>query len=254
MSCSTRTCQILYLFCTFVFPTLTLADPPAVSQTQPKESPTAEIPAATDAAPPVDWKPFPGKWTACQFGGDGKVVIEAKQISVRLGDPLTGVYLKASDDKQTLARDHYELKLRARRTDGFDFFCGLTFPVAKEHTTLVLGGWGGGITGLSSLDGRDASENETSMYQPYKNDQWYEIRVRVDPFAVQCWIDNESIVDVVRAEHKFGLRFEMELCEPLGIAAYQCAAEYQDIVWRTLTDAELAEARAKQKAWEEEDE
>ena len=36
----------------------------------------------------------------------------------------------------------YELRLEAKRVEGGDFFCGLTFPVGKEYCTLILGGWG----------------------------------------------------------------------------------------------------------------
>ena len=46
---------------------------------------------------------------------------------------------------------------------GGDFFATLTFPVDDSFCTFVTGGWGGDIVGLSSIDGWDASDNETRI-------------------------------------------------------------------------------------------
>ena len=37
----------------------------------------------------------------------------------------------------------------------------------------------GGVVGLSSIGGFDASENETTQFVEFKNGQWYKIRLRV---------------------------------------------------------------------------
>ena len=187
------------------------------------------------------WKPLAGRWQVCQFGGDGDVQINRNRIMVQSGQPLTGVVWQKDPKTKLppLLRDNYELKLVARRIAGFDFFCGLTFPVADQHATLVLGGWGGGITGLSCIDGVDASENETRSFGHYEDNQWYRVRVRVSPKYVQCWIDDDSVAKVTRQDHRFNLRVEMDLCEPLGFAAYECDAEFKDIVIRPLSKTEL---------------
>ena len=57
----------------------------------------------------------------------------------------------------------YEVTLEAMRVDGNDFFCGMTFPAGKDPCTLIVGGWGGTVVGLSSINGMDASENETTI-------------------------------------------------------------------------------------------
>ncbi len=64
------------------------------------------------------------------------------------------------------------------------------FPVKKSHCSLVLGGWGGSLTGLSSLDGFDASENETTNVMDFKEGQWYKIRLRVTEKKIEAWIDD----------------------------------------------------------------
>jgi len=182
-------------------------------------------------------KTLKGSWVACQFGGDGAVEIDDGLIKLAIGTPLTGVRWKGE-----MLTEDYELTLEARRVDGFDFFCGLTFPVGKDHVSFVLGGWGGGVVGISSVDGYDASENDTTAYQQFKKKQWYKIRVRVTEGAIQCWIDDKDIVDQPRKGHTFDIRFEMDESLPLGIAAFQCESELRKIGLRKLTDAEIKKA------------
>ncbi len=180
------------------------------------------------------------KWTACQFGGDGPMEVSDGVIKLGVGDPLSGIRWTGDVPKES-----FEIELEARRTDGFDFFCGLTFPVGEKHVTFVLGGWGGGVVGISNIDGLDASENHQTYYRQFKNDVWHKVRARVDPHLVQTWIDDEESIVQVREGHAFDVRFEMELCFPFGLAAYQCEAEYKNLRIRKLTDAEIATSKAK---------
>lgn len=186
----------------------------------------------------LEWKPLKGSWKECQFGGDGPIEITDKLIKVEIGDPLTGIQWTGD-----VVRENYEVELEARRTDGFDFFCALTFPVGKDHVSFVLGGWGGGIVGISSIDGRDASDNKTTMFQSFDDKKWYKIRARVDAHQIQCWIDDVPTCEQVRKGHEFDIRYEMDPCTPLGLAAFQCDAEYRNIRWRILTDKEIAAAK-----------
>ena len=71
-----------------------------------------------------------------------------------------------------LPKINYEVTLKAMKIDGSDFFCGLTFPVNDAFCTLIAGGWGGGLVGLSSLDNYDASENETSTFRGFEKKRW----------------------------------------------------------------------------------
>ena len=186
------------------------------------------------------WKPLRGSWEVSQFGGDGPVEIGDERIKFGFGDPLTGVRWEGD-----LLRESFEIELQARRTDGFDFFCGLTFPVGENHVSFILGGWGGGVVGISSIDGRDASENDTTSFRAFNNDQWYKVRVRVDPYEIRAWIDDKEACAHPRKGHKFDIRYEMDQCVPLGLAAYQCKSEFRGIRIRKLTDAEVAEAEKK---------
>ena len=118
--------------------------------------------------------------------------------------------------------------------EGNDFFCALTFPVADSHCSLIVGGWGGGVVGLSSLDGQDASENETTRIMDFAKGRWYKIRVRVEPERIQGWIDDERVVDAVTKGRHISIRAEVDPSVPLGIASYRTEAALREIRIRTL--------------------
>jgi hypothetical protein len=212
-----------------------LADPPASDKAT-----KAQEEAGVKNKKEIKWKPLTESWDVCEFGGDGPVEIKGKLVKLGLGDPLTGIQWEGEPP-----RENYEIELEARRTDGFDFFCGLTFPVGKNHVSLVLGGWGGGVVGISSVDGFDASENETTSFRNFENDKWYKVRARVDANEILCWIDDKIVVEQPRKGHEFDIRFEMDLCVPLGVAAFQCDSELRNIRLRKLTKQEIATANKK---------
>ncbi|MEM6364984.1 MAG: family 16 glycoside hydrolase [Planctomycetota bacterium] len=204
--------------------------------------PAPVLVAQSEQAEPVDdtghaqWVELRDQWETCSFGGDGDVQITPNLIRLGIGDPLTGVrWTGAMDGSQTLQKDNYEIEFEGRRIEGFDFFCGFTFPVGDEQCSLVCGGWGGGILGLSSIDGSDASENETTQFKEFENGTWVTIRVRVTPEKIQCWIDGDDWVDVERSYHQFDIRLEMDPALPLGLANYQCVSEFRNIRYRSLS-------------------
>jgi len=183
---------------------------------------------------------FDGKtlknWNRTQFGGEGDVYVKDGQMILEMGADLTGVTWKK---KETLPRIDYEVTLDAKRVDGTDFFCALTFPVNKDACSLVLGGWGGGLCGLSSIDGMDASENDTTTFQEFKNGQWYRVRLRVMKKRIQAWLDKEQIVDADITGSKISVRIEVELSRPFGIATWQTTGAIKNIRIRKLKPDEL---------------
>jgi hypothetical protein len=180
--------------------------------------------AAKPAAPDADgWKSlFDGKslkgWKLTDFIGKGKVEVKDGTIVLGKGRDLTGISVA---DTNSVLRMDYELELEAKRADGYDFFCGLTFPVGKSYCTLIVGGWGGSVVGISSIDGMDASENETTKSMEFTKDRWYKIRVRVTTEKLEAWIDKEQVADVTTTGKRISMRFgEIEESAPLGIATY----------------------------------
>ena len=168
-------------------------------------------------------------WAITDFAGKGDVRIE-KGLLVLDAGYVTGVHWTNG-----VPKTNYELSLEARRVVGNDFFCGLTFPIANTNVTLIVGGWGGGVVGISSIDGNDASSNETTKFMAFERERWYAIRVRVTPAKLEAWLDKEKIVDVETKGKTFGLRSgPIEESVPLGIATYETAAHIRNVVLKEL--------------------
>ena len=185
----------------------------------------------------ADWIELPTDdtkiWTPSVFGGDGDITFTADAIKMTAGDPITGVRCSAE-----IPKENFEIELEGRRTNNFDFFCALTFPVGEDgRCSFVVGGWAGAVVGLSSVDGLDAARNSTKKLMNFENGQWYKIRVRVDAEEIQCWIDDKLIVQQPRADHKFDIRVEMHESLPVGIAAFMCDSEIRNVRWRKLAAA-----------------
>jgi hypothetical protein len=193
----------------------------------------AAIPAA--AFEGEGWQPlFDGRsltgWHQTQFAGRAEVECQAGLIVMNMGEPFTGFDLTNDFPKM-----NYEVALDAMRVMGSDFFCGLTVPVGDSFCSLIVGGWGGSLVGISSLDGQDASENETTKYENFDAGRWYRIRLRVTEARIEAWIDKAKLVDVVTTGKKISLRpGDIELSKPFGIASYQTTAVLREIRFRRV--------------------
>jgi hypothetical protein len=174
-----------------------------------------------------------GDWKVSDFGTQGKIEVKDGSIVIGYGDGCSGVTWKGAFPKTD-----YEISLQAKRVDGSDFFCGLTFPVGNDPCSFIVGGWGGGVVGLSSINGDDASENSTGSSRKFDDNRWYTIRVRVNKARIVCWIDKEQVVDEALAGQKISIRTEVEASKPLGIATWHTTGAIRDIRWRPLTEAE----------------
>ncbi|PYV08910.1 MAG: DUF1080 domain-containing protein [Acidobacteria bacterium] len=171
-----------------------------------------------------------GNWKSTNFGGEGAVRAENGTLVLEMGMNLTGITWAGED----LPRMDYEIRLQAMKLDGNDFFCGLTFPVGEAPCTLIVGGWGGATVGLSSLDGRDASENETTRTMSFDRNRWYRVRVRVTRGKIEAWIDDGKVADVDTSGRRISIRPEVELSRPFGIATWLTRAALRGIELRRL--------------------
>ncbi|HSJ04326.1 MAG: DUF1080 domain-containing protein [Verrucomicrobium sp.] len=177
---------------------------------------------------------FDGKslddWKAYDSGGSGEVTVSKDgEMIIGTGESITGtIYQKAKD----LPVTNYEISLEAKRVEGIDFFCGLTFPVGSLKTcaTLVVGGWSGSVTGISSIDGLDASDNSTGHFRKLADNKWYRIKLRVTPENLSAWIDDEKMIDVDIAGRKVGVRpGPIEDFLPLSFTTYQTTAAIKNV-------------------------
>ncbi len=206
-------------------------------QARPSES-TAEPPASTKPARTLalfDGKSLDG-WRIVKmndFERHGKVAVREGQIILDAGRPATGISYQGK-----FPHDNYEVSLEARRIDGSDFFCGMTFPVGQQYCTLIVGGWGGGITGLSNVDGDSAVENETTDFLDVEPNRFYRIRLRVSRQAIEAWIDDDQIVNVERKGRRFSIWWEQEPVRPFGIATWYTKAGLRNIQLTRLEPAD----------------
>ena len=177
-------------------------------------------------------------WKQSGFFGEGPVKVEnsfrdsGPAIVIESGDFLSGITWA---DEKTLPRTNYEISLEAMKVEGNDFFCGLTFPVGKNACTLIVGGWGGTVVGLSNIDDLDASENDTTQGGKFEHNRWYKIRVRVTDKKIEAWIDKTQLIDLELKDRRIGLRFgDIDKSLPLGIASYQTTAAVREIRLKKL--------------------
>lgn len=181
------------------------------------------------------WKPLFEKdslkgWEITNFGGEGTVEINEGVMRLDRGEPMTGVTTIRKD----FPKENFEMRWKASRVDGSDFFAGVTFPVGDEFCSLICGGWGGGLVGLSSINGNDASENETTGFRQFKNKQWYAFRVRVDKKHITVWIDEEEVIKTEREGKKFSLRGEVFKSKPVGYCVFQSIVDVKEWEYQTV--------------------
>ena len=163
-------------------------------------------------------------WKITDFGTQGDVYVSGDKIVLGIGDGCTGITWN-----ENFPASDYEVTLEAMRVDGNDFFCGMTFPVGKDPCSLIIGGWGGSVVGLSSINGMDASENETMLIRQFEKERWYRIRLKVTEEAIQAWIDDELVVDFTIGDNLISIRPEVELSKPFGIASWRTTAAVRNI-------------------------
>ncbi|MCB9878221.1 MAG: DUF1080 domain-containing protein [Planctomycetes bacterium] len=200
---------------------------------EPVEAPVAIVTAAPAEA---TWRELfdGGSLTGLEvtsFGGEGEVVARDGALWLDFGSPLTGV---TAADPAALPGGDYELEVTAARVSGNDFFVGLTFPVGAAHLTLILGGWGGSVCGLSSLDGADAARNETRTLKAFEAGRDYTARLIVTADAVQVTLDGAPFLAADLRGRALSLRPEVELSRPLGLACFSTRSRVRALRWRPL--------------------
>ena len=166
-----------------------------------------ESPVVQDV--PEGWESlFDGKtldgWEIVRYGGEGEPYVKngVMVLPMATAGLMTGV-CRVGD---SLPVTDYVIYYEARRTMGNDIFAGLSFPYKDTFASLIIGGWGGIVAGLSSIDGYDASENETTQYFSQQNNIWYSIQLRVTTDSISAIINTEPVFNITTAGKKIHLR------------------------------------------------
>ena len=184
--------------------------------------PVAEI-QAFDSTFLFNGKTLEG-WEITNFGPQGPVYVSGNEIILVMGDGCTGITWK-----KQFPVINYKVTLEAKRVSGNDFFCGMTFPVNDEPCSLIIGGWGGTVVGLSSINKMDASENETTTLRKFEANHWYKICLIVKKDTIKALIDDEVVVDFAIGKKSLSIRPEVELSKPFGIASWKTTAALRNI-------------------------
>jgi hypothetical protein len=177
------------------------------------------------------WTPLSGKWRLVAGGG---MTEEEGVLRLGQGDPMTAVRWEGE-----LPKAPFEIEAEARRVEGADFFFSVTFPgrTETEAASLIVGGWGGGLVGISSIDNLDASENATTSFRKFENGRWYAIRLRVTAGRIGAWIDGEPVIDVSIEGRELSLRpGPIEDCLPFGVATFETLGEVRGLRWKPLAE------------------
>jgi hypothetical protein len=163
-------------------------------------------------------------WKITEFGPQGPVLVSGGKIILNYGDGCTGITWQKEFPKV-----NYEVTVEAQKTSGNDFFCGMTFPVNDEFCSLIVGGWGGPVVGLSCIDGKDAANNDTKILKRFDKNIWYNIKLQVTNEKIIAWVDDEKLVDFAYPGHELYVRPEVNLSKPFGICSYNTTAELRNI-------------------------
>ena len=177
----------------------------------------------------IPWIPLTGSWTGTE---GGEVTEQDGVLVLPYGEQLTAAKWTGPD----FPKPPFELEYEARRVNGADFFGAVTFPAREnEFVTFILGGWGGGLVGISSIDDLDASENETGSAAKFDSGKWYHIRIVRAGEKIEAWIDGEKVVDVTTDGRKLSLRAgPISACTPFGFGSWQSTGEIKGAKWRKV--------------------
>lgn len=208
-----------------VFPVITGCRPAAVRSSSP----------AAQRWDLLDEKHAP-RWQQAGIPDEGKITVEKGEITLLTGLPMTGCKF-ASWTELGLPGSGYRITYEALRVEGEDIFGMCTFPVASHetHATFVLGGWGGTLTGISSIDFKDASENSTRAEQRFADGVWHRVKIEVRAEDIQAWVNDKLVVNVSIKGRKVSLRPGfIDHCLPFGFATWNTTAKVRGVVVESL--------------------
>ena len=152
------------------------------------------------------------------------------------GGPMTGLRYDNWQGGGLPVRD-YAVTCEAMRVDGGDFFASITFPVRSIETcaTFIVGGWGGGLVGISSIDGQDAADNSTRSEQRFENGKWYRLKLEVREDEIKAWIDDRLVINTSIKGRTVALRpGYIEKCAPFGLATFGSTGRVRNLIVQDL--------------------
>ncbi len=175
------------------------------------------------------WKPF----IKTKYETGGAVEVKNGAVQLAIGLPYSAVMWEGE-----FLRSNYEVELKAKRTDGNDIFCGLLFPVGTNYCTMILGGWGNSVVGLSCVNFMIAADNETAVMKSFMENEWYDVKLRVTSEKIEAWVEGEQLIDLELAEKIITPYFGLEIFAPFGFFTFETSAAVKDIYVKRIAEGE----------------
>ena len=177
------------------------------SQGRNEQSVIEDLPVAQDI--PAGWEPlFDGQtlsgWEIVRYGGEGEPYVRNGILILPMA--VNGLMTGISWVGDSLPTNNYIIYYEARRTEGHDIFAGLSFPYGDTFASLIIGGWGGIVNGLSCVDGYDASDNETTRNFSLHDNEWYPVQLRVTTDSIRAIVGPEQVIDLATTGKDIHLR------------------------------------------------
>lgn len=173
---------------------------------------------------------FDGKtlngWEIVHYGGEGEPYVENEVLI--LPQAIDGLMTGVRWVGDSLPNNNYIIHYEARRTKGFDIFAGLSFPYNDTFASLIFSGWRGIVNGLSSINGYDASENETTQHFSHYDNKWYAVELRATTDSIIAYVGSELVVDIATVGKNIHLRYGLDDTS-LTLWSYQSTGEIRDI-------------------------
>jgi len=181
---------------------------------------------------------FHTHWQKADIPEEGTFACKDQELTLAPGLPMTGCKFTAWSTLG-LPGTGYSIEYEAMRAEGDDIFGMCTFPVSSHqaHATFVIGGWGGTLTGISSIDFKDASENSTRAEQRFENGVWHHVRIEIRDQDLRAWVNHKRVVNVSILGRKVSLRAGyIDHCLPFGFATWNTTGKIRQVQIRMLRD------------------
>jgi len=160
------------------------------------------------------------------FADHGKVTVTDGRVVLGRGPMNTGVVWTGQ-----FPETDYEVMLEVMRLEGDSVFADLLFPVAGSHCVLVVHSK---LVSLDRLDGRSGNDHPAAQEFLFEPKRWYRLRLRVTRERVQAWVEDQRLIDLPTAEHRWSIRPDFAALRPFAIFNYQGASALRNIRVRRL--------------------